>query len=171
MKHLKLISALLLVSLLGSFVPVHAQTATRVTNCDPATPTNALCIEHGAVTTRTDGLPTVFPVTYRLEQKIGAGAFTAVETTGALKHYVKNLAPADYTFRVFAIEQSVESAPSNSLGKTVVQAPPGAPVIVIAATIRANAPPTYRIVFTLTPKAGEVVFLAPESMRKLFAAK
>lgn len=148
-----------------------AQTATRVTDCDAATPTNAVCIVHGAITTRTDGLPTVFPVTYRVEQKIGSGTFTTVETTATLKHYVKNLAPGEYTFRVFAIENTLVSDASNTAAKSIVQAPPGAPVIVIAATIRADGPPTYRIVYTVTPRDGEIVFTAPASMRSVFAAR
>lgn len=148
-----------------------SQAQTRVTDCDPATPSNALCITHGAVITRTDGLPTVFPITYRVEQKLGAGAFTVVETTAALKHYVKNLAPGDYVFRVFAIENAVASDPSNSAGKTIVQAPPAAPVIVIAATIRAGQPPVYRLIYTVRPRDGEIVFVAPESMRPVFAAR
>lgn len=148
-----------------------AQAQTRVTDCDPATPTNAICITHGAVVTRTDGLPTVFPVTYRVEQKIGSGLYTTVETTGLLKHYVKNLAPGEYVFRVFAIENAVVSDPSNTVPKSIIQAAPNAPIIVIAATINANGPPTYKVIQSYTLKANEVVFVVPASMRPLFAAR
>lgn len=155
--------------LFGVTHPALAQTsATRVTDCDPATPTNAICVTHGVVNTRIDGLPTVFPVTYRVEQKVGAGAFVAVVTEAATKHYIKNLAPGDYVFRVIALENLVASDPSSTASKSIIQAPPSAPVIVIAATIRSDGPPIYRIVYTIRPREGELVFLAPESMRSLF---
>lgn len=168
-RHPILISALLLVSLLGSLV--HAQTTTRATPCDPATPTNAICVTHAAVTTRTDGQPTTFPVTYRLEQKLGAGGFTTVETTATLNHYVKNLVPGDYTFRVFAIENLIVSDASNTASKSIIQAPPSAPVLIIAATIKAGQAPTFRVIYTVTPRNDEVVFVAPESMRPVFASR
>lgn len=150
---------------------VHAQAATRATPCSPTTQTNEICITWAAVVTHTDGLPTMFPVTYRVEQQVGSAAFTTVETTSSLKSYVKNLAPGSYTFRVFAIENAIVSDASNTASKSIIQAPPNAPVIVIAATIRAGKAPVYRVVAMVTPAPNEVVFIAPESMRNLFASK
>lgn len=154
----------------------HAQAATRVTACDALTPTNALCITATAPTTYTDGTPITQSLSYRLEQKLGSGAFTAVGgSQGSPQFYVKNLAPGSYTFRMFATcaTNCSESAASNAANGTAV-APiqtPNAPVIIIAATIRAGAPPLYRIVYTVKPRDGELVFVAPEVMRAVFASR
>lgn len=172
MKEHRYIAALAIV-LLGFCVVgiAQAQAATRVTPCSPTTANNELCMTWSAVTMRTDGLPTIFPVTYRLEQQIGAGAFTTVSTGAATQAYLKNLAPGDYTYRVYAIENLVVSSPSATASKPIVQAPPNAPVIIIAATIRANGPPTYRVIQSVTLKANEVVFVAPAAMRTLFVSR
>ena len=148
-----------------------ANAQARVTPCSPTTATNEVCIHWNAVTTRVDGLPTAFPVTYRVEQQTGTGAFTAISTAAATQLYVKNLAPGDYAFRVFAIENSRTSAASNSGSKSVVQAAPEAPVIIIAATIRAGQQPTFRVVYTVTPRPGEIVFVAPASLRPYVVAR
>lgn len=115
---------------------------TRVTPCSPTTPNNAVCLSWGAVTTRTDGLPTTFPVTYRVEQQISSGTWTVVNSAVIpTQLYVQNLAPGAYTFRVFAVENAVVSAASNQAGRTVVQTPPSTPVITIAVLISPDAPP------------------------------
>jgi hypothetical protein len=156
---MKTILSFLFLSLLGGIA--QAQT-TRSTPCDPATPSNAVCIGWSPVITRVDGLPTTFPVTYRVEQQIGSGAFAAIATVSTSQHYAKNLAPGVYTFRVFAIENLLESAPSNTAGKTIVQANPGAPVITIAVVISSDRSPVYRIVGSVEPfKRGEMFGLIP----------
>lgn len=172
-RHPILISALLLVSLLGSFV--QAQTATRVTPCNAATPNNALCVSWGAVATDLSGNP-ITGVTYRVERKLGSAAYATVQaSTTTTQHYATNLAVGTHFFRVFAncSACTAESAASNeaSGAATVIPVIPSSPVIIIAATIRANAPPTYRIVYTVTPRNGEIVFVAPDSMRPVFASR
>lgn len=153
-----------------------AQAQTRVTACDPATPNNALCVTGTHDGKAVDG-STVVGVTFRVEQKFGSGAFaTAATALPTLQYYARNLAPGTYTFRVFAncsLPQCTESLASNALSKdaTAIPVQPNAPVIIIAATIRAGQPPVYRIVYTVRPRDGEIVFLAPESMRSVFAAR
>lgn len=164
-------SFLAAITLLALSVCAHAQAATRVTPCSATTADNELCISYAAVTTRTNGTAVTGPITYRVEQQFNAGAFAAVGTGPDLRYYARNLAPGSYVFRVFAIEGTAVSAPSNVLGKTIDQAPPNAPVIVIAATIRADGPPIYRVISTATLAPDEIVFVAPESMRTLFASK
>lgn len=171
MKMSHLLGALALLALSAA-----SQAQTRATPCDPATANNAICITGAAVTTGTNG-EVLTGVTYRAEQKSGAGAYSTVATgLTTLQYYAKNLAPGTYTFRVYVSCTNVgcvESLPSNAATKDATANPiqPNTPVLIIAATIRANAPPTYRIVYTVKPKADEVVFVAPESMRKLFASK
>lgn len=177
MKHLKLISALLLVSLLGSFVPdAHAQAATRVTPCSATTPNNALCLAWTHDGKTMDGT-TVSGVTFRMEQKFGTGAYATVASAIAgSQYFAQNLAVGTYTFRVFAnctAAPCIESSPSNETSKGATANPiqPTAPVLIIAATIRADGPPTFRIVYTVTPRAGEVIFVAPASLRPYVAAR
>ncbi len=175
MKPSRVVYALLLVSLLGSFV--QAQTAgTRVTPCNAATPNNAFC-----VTGTHDGKDTngnaITGVTFRVQQKTGSGSYTTVATAlTSLQYYATNLTPGTtYTWRVYAscAACTSESNASNEAGGTATAPPvvPTAPIIIVAATIRADGPPSYRIVYTVRPRDGEVVFVAPESMRPVFAAR
>lgn len=166
-----------LLCVLGMVASVaQAQTSTRVTPCDAATPNNAICVSGAAVTTGTNG-ETLTGVTYRVEQKAGTGAYATVATgLTTLQYYAKNLSPGTYTFRAYAncaTPGCVESAPSNeaSKGATAIPVQPNTPVIIIAAVIRADGPPTYRIIQSVTLKPNEVVFAAPASMRSLFAAR
>jgi hypothetical protein len=153
---------------------VNAQSTTRVTNCNAATPTNALCLEWTAPATMTDGTPTVLPLNYRVQQRVGTtGTFTTIASNlTVLKLYVENLAPGEYFYRVFAncTGCTAESAASNTASRSATTPPvvPGAPVLIIAATIRAGQPPTYRVVYTVRPRTGELVFVAPEAMRSAF---
>lgn len=153
----------------------NAQTATRVTVCSPTTQNNELCISWPAVTTDTNG-NTITGVNYRVEQRAGTGSYANVSTGSALLIYhAKNLAPGNYTFRVYAActTCTAESAASNAATGSASAIPvvPSAPLIIIAATIRANGPPTYRIVYTATPRTGEVLFAVPGSMRSIYAAR
>jgi hypothetical protein len=159
--------------LFGVTHPALAQTSTRVTLCDAATPNNALCLSWEAPATNTDGSPTVLPLTYRVERQTATSTPTwiAVETVSVTRSYVKGLAPGTYSFRVFAIAGGMESAPSNTASKPVIAPTPNAPVIIIAATINANGPPTYRIIQSVTLKPNEVVFAAPAAMKPLFASR
>lgn len=158
-----------------------ANAAPRATPCDPATPDNALCLTGTAPTLNTDGTPITLPLIYRVQQKVGTGSYVDVATgLTSLQYYAKNLVPGDYLFKVFAncvgvvsVVNCSESAGTTSPGKTVATptVTPQAPVIIIAATIRAGQPPIYRVVYTVRPRADEVVFVAPESMRGVFAAR
>lgn len=141
----RIIHAVILLSLFGAFALSKAEAQTRSTPCNASTPNNAVCLTWGAVATRTDGLPTTFPVTYRAEQQAGTGTFTTLSTVSATQFYVQNLAPGAYTFRVFAIENSLVSAASNLASRTIVQAPPTAPVIVIAVVIGVDHSPVYTV--------------------------
>lgn len=150
-----------------------ASAQTRVTPCNQSTPTNAICLTGTAPTTRTDGTPLTGALTYRWEQRLApSGTFASIGTQATLQKYVTNLANGSYEFRAFAIEAgNGESVASNTAGRDSTVSPPNAPVIIIAATIRTGQPPSYRIVYTVTPRADELVFLAPESMRAVFAKR
>lgn len=162
----------------------NAQTATtRVTPCSATTPNNAICVSWDASTVDTSGSTATPPaIRYRAEQRVGtAGLWATVGTNlDVTRYFAQNLAPGDYYFRVYANCVSVpgvwscaEGGASNVATRSVATPTmtPSTPVIVIAATIRADAPPIYRIISTVKPKSGEVVFLVPESMRSLFASK
>lgn len=148
-----------------------AYAQTRVTPCDPATPNNALCVTGTAPSTMSDGTPTIQPLTYRIQQKTGSsGTYSNVATNlTTLQYYAQNLAPGTYFFRAFAncATCTAEGAASNEVSKAATANPvvPGSPILIIAATIRANGPPVLRIIYTVTPRQGEVVFVAPASLR------
>lgn len=148
-----------------------ARAQSRVTPCNAATPTNAVCLQGTAPTTNTDGSPITGALTYRWEQRTApAGTWASIGTQASLQKYVTGLAPGDYEWRAFAINSSgLESGPSNVAGRAATNSPPNAPVIIIAATIRDGQPPLYRIIQRVTLRQNEVVFIAPESMRPLFA--
>lgn len=139
MKHAKLISALLIVSLIGSFVQA------RPTSCNANTPNNAVCVEFTAPANHIDGMPIVLPITYRVEQRTGSGAWAAAQTVSVTRAYITGLSPGTYSFRVFAIVQDKVSEASNEATRTVELAPPNPPIITIAVVIRANTAPVYRI--------------------------
>jgi hypothetical protein len=151
-----------------------AEAQTRVTACDAATPTNAICLSWEAPATNTDGTPTVLAFTYRVERQTFTtpASWTALETVNVTKSYVKNLTPGNtYVFRVIAIAGGIESDPSNTASRAIAAPKPNAPVIIIAATIRADGPPVYRIIQSVTLKPEEVVLVAPASMRALFVSR
>jgi hypothetical protein len=169
-----LAAALLMLCCMGI---ASAQTATtRETPCSPTTPNNAICITGQPPATNTDGTPTVLPLTYRFEQRLGtSGPYTTVATgVPELKYYAQNLSPGTYFFRVFVNCSlcTAESVASNVASKTATPPPvvPNPAVLIIAATIRADGAPTYRIVSTVRPRPGEIVFTAPESLRAVLAA-
>jgi hypothetical protein len=151
MKHSKLITSLLLASLLASFVPTaQAQTATRATPCSATTPNNAICVVWNPVTTATDG-STITGVQYRIEQRTGsAGTWATLTATIVNPQFlVQNLAPGEYQFRVFAscATCTAESGPSN-IGTGTATAPPKvptAPVITIAVVISHDSVPVFRV--------------------------
>lgn len=162
-----IIAALLLASV--------AQAQTRVTPCSATTPNNALCI-----TGTHDGKDTngnaIAGVTYRIEQRTGTGAYAQVATgLTTLQYYAQNLTPGSYTFRAYAncATCTSESVASNAAtgSATAIPVVPNTPVIIIAAVIRADGPPTYRIIQSVTLKANEVVFAAPAALRPLFASR
>jgi hypothetical protein len=146
---------------------------TRSTPCDSATPNNALCVSWNAVATDTSG-NAITGVSYRVEQRTGtSGNFATVGNASATQYYAKNLSPGTYYFRVYAncSACTAESAASNtgSGAATAIPVIPNAPVIIIAATIRADGPPTYRIIQQVNLRPNEVVFAAPAAMRPMFA--
>jgi len=177
MKDHRFIGALALVLFVSCVVDIaraQAVPTTRVTTCDPATPNNALCVTWTAINTDTNG-GAVTGVTYRVEQRTGTtGTFATVATGAATQFYAKNLAPGTYFFRVYVnCTGCIESVPSNTASKDATPNPiqPNAPVIIIAATIRAGQPPVYRIIQSVNLGPNDVVFAAPASMRPVFAAR
>jgi hypothetical protein len=184
MKEYRLVGAFALTIAMLCIAGV-AQAQTRVTACSATTANNELCISIAAATIGTnDGKPGVTltqPPVFRIEQKFGSGAYVQIATgVLAADYLVKNLAPGDYVFRVYQncvsvpnVVNCTESAPTTSSSKSIAvpTVTPNAPVIIIAATIRAGQPPTYRIVYTVRPREGEIVFVAPESMRQAFASR
>lgn len=164
----------LTLALLGS--TAHAQSATRATQCDPATPNNAICVVITPPATMVDGSPTILPMTYRIEQKVGTGAFTTIATALATpKFYVKNLAPGTYIFRGYALcsPGCTESGASNEASRdaTAPVVQPNPPVIIVAVTIRADGPPIFRKIGTIVPKEGEIVLVLPEEAKVLFVSR
>lgn len=162
MKHTKLLAALLFLSLIGSFVQAAC----------PVVASNKAHVCWQAVAAYTDGsaVTTGTVITYTIQRQVGAtwandGTTTATDWTSGI------LAPGTYTYRVTATVLDQTSAPSNSTDKLSANPTPNAPVIIVAVTINAQGVASYRLIYTVKPKDGEVVFLAPESMRKLFASK
>jgi hypothetical protein len=124
----------------------HAQT--RVTNCHSATPNNAVCLDWTAPTTHADGMPIVLPITYRVEQRIGTGAWTTTASGISVRRlYLQNLAPGSYEFRGYATVSALESIASNVVGRSIASppSPPGPPVFTIAVVIGINHAPVYRV--------------------------
>lgn len=121
--------------------------------------------------TNIDGSPTVLALTYDVELQSGT-TWTKVATGISAKDYTSPaLTPGTYTYRVIAFAGGKSSAPSSSASKLTDNPTPNAPsVIIVAATIKAGHAPTYRIVYTVKPKDGEIVFVAPETLRTLFAS-
>lgn len=122
--------------------------AQRATPCDPATPNNAICVMWDQVTLNTDGTLVTLPITYRVERQTltPTPTWTTVETVSTLRSYVRNLAPGTYTFRVLAIVDAKESAPSNTASRSVDKPTPQAPVIqVVQVVIGMDHAPVYRI--------------------------
>lgn len=166
MKKLLVILAFSLAALVAT--RADAQAATRVTPCSATTADSEVCLNVTPGTTLTTGTPAVLGSQLRFEQKTGAGAWTLIGTmTAALpttNRLVTGLAPGDYTWRVFQVylaPNAPTSAPSNELGKTIAQPGTVAPVLIIAATIRADGPPVFRVVATITPRAGEYLVMVP----------
>jgi hypothetical protein len=149
-----------------------AQTSgTRVTACNAATPNNALCISWTHDGKDTNG--NTIAVTFRVEQQNGSTWSAIANNLTAKQFYVTGLAPGSYTFRVFAVcsvTGCVDSQPGVGSGTaTAPPVQPSQPVIIIAATIRANGPPIYRIIQSVNLRPSEVVMVAPASMRPLFS--
>lgn len=161
--------------ILVAFLMVCGATAhgqNRITPCSTTTPNNALCTTWGAVTTDVSGNP-IAGVTYRVERKLGSAAYaTVLASTTSTQYLATNLAVGTHFIRVFAncSACTAESAASNeaSGGATAIPVVPNSPVIIIAATIRADGPPIYRIIQSVTLKPNEIAFVAPASMRPLF---
>lgn len=141
-----------------------AMAQTRTTNCNAATPNNAICVESDAVTVYSDGTPiaSAVAVTYRLERRIGTtGTWTAVATQASPQFYLTNLAPGTYYFRSYAIASGAESVASNIANRDATSITPGAPVIrVTKVTISSDKAPVYDVLLDesdFTAKRGRQV--------------
>lgn len=165
----KIAAALAALSLIASFEPAAAQTsATRVTSCDAKTPNNALCIEWLQVTTMNSGLPMVLQPVYRIEHKLGAGAWETLATgVTDTKFYAKNLANGDHTFRVYptCAESNCREGPASNeaTGKssTPIVIPDPTTIRVVRVTI-SNDAPVYRVVGNAgSYSRGEMFGLVP----------
>lgn len=128
-----------------------AQTGTRVTACNAATPNNAICLEWAFSGKNVDGTSALNP-TFRVEQRIGTtGAWTNVVTgITDLKRYITGLSPGTYFYRVYAMcgaPGCIESDASNvaSRSATAPTQQPEAPIITIAVVIGVDHSPVYRL--------------------------
>lgn len=178
MKFHRLISAVALLLFVTCVVGIaRAQTApgTRSTPCNAATPNNAICLGFTYDGKALTG-ETLNGITYRVEQRTGsAGTFATIAPALTAKQlYVTGLAVGSYQWRVFVnctdtgcIESDGSTPGSGTSSAPVLK--PTTPVIIIAATIRADGPPTYRIIQSVTLGPNEVAFVAPAAMRPLFA--
>jgi predicted phage tail protein len=91
-----------------------------------------------APTINTDGTPIVGAISYRVEQKFGAGDWVTVATVATTQAYVVGLQPGTYTFRVFSIVNGLASDASNTATKdaTAVSPPkPNPPAIQVAQVV------------------------------------
>lgn len=150
MKHYRLISAILLLSVLGSFV--HAQ---------GTQPWDTNVLSWGAPTTCTSGVPVSnCPVTgYRVERSATAtGAFAAVGTSPTTTFTHTSAAAGQNCYRAVALSAKGDSAPSNVFCKTNTppSGPPSPPTnLTIVEPIAYNVRPDYgRFAFVRGPKAG-----------------
>ena len=131
----------------------HAQGSTRATPCDPATPNNAICVVWTPPATNTDGMPTVLPLTYRVQRSMNDQTHYAdlVTASTASNFYDKSLTPGLYFYRVFANcvgSGCSESVASNSASRTATSPPvtPNPPVIqVVQVVIGVNTAPVYTV--------------------------
>ena len=89
MKSHRFIGALALILFVFCVVGIaRAQTSTtRATPCDPATPTNAVCVVWTPPATMVDGTPTVLALSYRVTRKLGTGTFTTLTSTAVSQYY------------------------------------------------------------------------------------
>jgi hypothetical protein len=158
-----------------------AQAQTRVTPCSATTANNAICVSITPATKNDLGANLTQPPIFRIDQQRGSGAFATIASNiTATTYLVSGLAPGDYVFRIYQscvsvpnVVTCVESGGVNT-GSRNVAVPieqPANPVVIIAATIRADGPPIYRIIQSVNLRPNEVVFAAPASMRSVFAAR
>ena len=126
---------------------------TRVTPCDAVTPNDAVCITWAAPATMADGMPTVLPLTYRVQQSMTDQTHFADIGTAltASSLYVKKLAPGTYYFRVYAncTPNCTESGASNIANKATTSAivQPNPPALqVVQVVIGVGVAPIYRAV-------------------------
>jgi hypothetical protein len=120
-------------------------TATRETQCSPATEWNAMCVSWNPVTTYEGGapLPAGVAVTYKVEQRIGTtGNWVQAAEVSTPRALISNLSPGVYFFRVFSVAQAITGNASNIAQRTLQNPQPGAPVITIAVVISPQGEPT-----------------------------
>lgn len=150
MKHIRLISALLLLSVLGSFV--HAQ---------GTQPWDENHLTWVAPTTCTSGQPVAnCPVTgYRIERSATAtGTFAIVGTTATTSFTHTSAAAGQNCYRAIALSTKGDSGPTNIACKTNTppSGPPSPPTnLTIIEPLAFNVRADYgRFAFVRGPKAG-----------------
>jgi hypothetical protein len=161
------ISYALVCTLLLAITAGAAQAQTRSTPCDPATPSNAICVVIPPVVTNIDGTANTKATTYRVTRQFGSGTFTTLTATATDKYYDKGLPDGPYTYVVYAncTPSCTESGPSNATSRTAVTPPtqPNPPVIqVVQVTISSGHAPVYRVIGSNgSPARGEMFGLVP----------
>lgn len=115
-------------------------------------------------------IPVTSLITYTVQRQSGAtwvndATVTATDWTSGV------LAPGTYVYRVTATVGTKTSLPSNTASRAVEAPTPESPVIIIAVTIRKGEPPLMRVVYTVTPRKGELVFVAPAALRPYVVAR
>lgn len=167
MKFGKFIDSLIV----GALLLVAAGVVSAQSTCAVVAPNRAhVCWT--APTTNTDSTPITLPLTYNVQLQSGS-TWNNVATGQSATDYTSGvLAAGTYVYRVLAIAGGISSSPSDTGSKTVVAPVPNAPtLVIIAATIRPDGSATYRVVYSATPRTGEVLFAVPSSMRSVFAAR
>jgi hypothetical protein len=125
----------------------------------PATYTNGTAIAAGTV------------ITYTVQRQSGATWVNDATNITATDWISPVLQPGTYLYRVTATVGTKTSLPSGSAPRAVEAPTPEAPIIIVAVTIREGQAPSMRVVYTVRPRPGEVVFVAPASLRPYVVAR
>jgi hypothetical protein len=129
-----------------------AEAQTRVTNCNAATPWNAVCLDWTQDGRYTDGstIPATDVLTYMVQRRLGlTGPWTTiVATQPERRYYDTGLAAGTYYYRVFAMGVRGSSDSSNVSNYGASSGTPTAPVLTIAVVIGISHAPVYRMTQT-----------------------
>lgn len=110
-------------------------------------------------------------ITYTVQRQSGTTWVNDATNITANDWTSPALQPGTYLYRVTATVGTKTSLPSATASRPVEAPTPEAPIIIVAVTIREGQPPTMRVVYTVRPRPGEVVFVAPELLRKYVVAR